>query len=247
MNWLIDLGNTRLKCAALTDAGTPGTVRAFAHADADAMQQLAVHLGQADEGDEVWLASVASLSLTEALVAVALASGYRVHRVRTTAVHGSLHVAYAEPARLGVDRFLAMLAATARSDGPWVIVSVGSALTVDALARDGRHLGGLIAPTPLHMREALAERFPVMDLPAGRARDFAADTADAVASGARAAALGLVERSLRLAQEHFGMRPTLLLSGGGADALDELAYEPSVSCPMLVLEGLARFASSREN
>ena len=245
MNWLIDLGNTRLKIARLDDAGAAGDSLALPHAEAlDGVSSL---VGAAEEGDTVWLASVASLSVTEALIQRLTASGFRVERARTRARAGNLRVAYAEPARLGVDRFLAMLAACARNDGPWLIVSVGSALTIDALASDGAHLGGLIAPTPLHIREAMAERFPVMNLPAGQAMDFAADTADAVASGARAAALGAVERSLRLAQAHFGVVPTLLVSGGGADELVELNHSARVDCPALVLEGLALYAVSPEN
>lgn len=245
MNWLIDLGNTRLKVAALHDDGSVGDITALTQAEAlDALPAL---VGDADDGDVAWLASVASLSLTEALMARLSARGYRVERARTQAQSGRLRVAYAEPARLGVDRYLAMLAACARNDGPWLLVSVGSALTVDALASDGTHLGGLIAPTPLHIREAMAERFPVMNLPAGNGVDFAADTADAVASGARAAALGIVERSLRQAQAQFDALPTLLVSGGGAGVLDDLDYAARVDCPALVLEGLALYAQSPEN
>lgn len=245
MNWLIDLGNTRLKVARVQEGGRPGDSIALAHADA--LETLSSLVGTADEGDTVWLASVASLSVTEALMQRLSASGFRVERARTQARSGRLHIAYPEPARLGVDRFLAMLAACARTDGPWLIVSVGSALTIDALASDGRHLGGLIAPTPLHIREAMAERFPVMNLPAGQAMDFATDTADAVASGARAAALGAVERSLRVATAHFGAVPTLLVSGGGADVLADLDHSARVDCPTLVLEGLALYAAAPEN
>lgn len=247
MNWLIDLGNTRLKCASLDDQGTPGDVHALAHAEPGALARLALHLGQAEEGDTVWLASVASLATTEAVIAAVSAAGFHVERARTRARMRRLCIAYPEPARLGVDRFLALLAASERRDGPWLVVSVGSALTVDALGVDGLHLGGLIAPTPLHIREAMAERFPVMNLPAGMAHDFATDTADAVASGARAAALGLVERSLRLAAARFDAVPTLLLSGGAVDVLDDLAHVPRVAAPTLVLEGLALYARSREN
>jgi type III pantothenate kinase len=247
MNRVIDIGNTRLKLATLADDGRIGDVVALAHGDADRADWLAHAVGPAEDGDTVWLASVASLSKTETLTGRLSALGYRVERVRTRAQFGRLRIAYAEPARLGVDRFLAMVAASVRDDGPWLLVSVGSALTIDALAADGTHLGGLIAPTPSHVRDAMAERFPVMDLPAGRALDFAADTADAVASGARAAALGAVERSLRLAEARLGAMPTVLVSGGGAEVLDALATGARVDCPALVLEGLALVARSPEN
>jgi type III pantothenate kinase len=244
MNWLIDFGNTRLKCAPLED-GRSGPVQAFAASDREALDGLLRILGSAKTGDRVWLASVATPERSEALTSAIAGQGYSVRRVQTKAQYDGLRIAYAEPLHLGVDRFLAMLAVLRRKDGPWLIVSVGSAMTVDLLAADGRHHGGLIAPTPTHMLDMIAQRFPQLDVTDGQAVDFAADTADAVASGVHAAALGLIERSMRTAEESLGVRPTLLVTGGGADAL-----RASLACEYLstlVLDGLAIFAGIAEN
>lgn len=54
--------------------------------------------------------------------------------------------AYAEPSALGVDRWLAMLAAHARCEGVAAVVDLGTAITLDAVGDDGRHLGGYIVP-----------------------------------------------------------------------------------------------------
>jgi type III pantothenate kinase len=243
MNWLIDFGNTRLKCAPL-EAGRPGPVQAFAASDREALDGLLRILGSAKTGDRVWLASVATPERTDALSSAIAGQGYAVRRVFTQAQCDRLRIAYGEPSRLGVDRFLAMLAVLQRDDGPWLIVSVGSATTVDLLAADGRHHGGLIAPTPTHMREALAARFPLLDMSEGQAMDFAADTGDAVASGVRAATLGLVERSVRTARERLGATPKLLLTGGGADALRADLAAEYLSAP--VLDGLAIVAGITE-
>jgi type III pantothenate kinase len=239
MNWLIDFGNTRLKCAPLAD-GRCGPVQAFAADDREALDGLLRILGSAKTGERVWLASVATPERTEALSSAISGQGFAVRRVQTKPQCDRLRIAYAEPRRLGVDRFLAMLAVLQRDDGPWLIVSVGSAMTVDLLAADGEHRGGLIAPTPEHMREALMARFPALDIGDGQLLDFAADTADAVASGARAAALGLIERSARIGQDQLGTAPRLLLTGGGAEALRvDLGCE---YLPAPVLDGLAIFA-----
>jgi len=239
MNWLIDFGNTRLKCAPL-ESGRCGPVQAFVASDQEALDGLLRILGSAKSGERVWLASVASAERTEALASAIAGQGFSVSRVRTQAQCQRLRIAYAEPARLGVDRFLAMLAVLQRNDGPWLIVSIGSAITVDLLAVDGRHHGGLIAPTPTHMHEALGARFPNLDMSDGKVMDFAADTPDAVASGVRTAALGLIERSLRNAHERLGVTPKLLLTGGGVDGLQ--ADLISEYLPSPVLDGLAIFA-----
>jgi type III pantothenate kinase len=244
--WLVDLGNSRLKCALLDAQGRRGEILAVGHEQANGIAALLQHLGKVRSDDELWLASVASAERTATLVAALEGIGLPVHRVRTLASFGALRIAYADPSRLGVDRFLAMIAAGARDDGPWLLVSAGSALTVDLLARDGEHLGGAIAPMPAQMRAALAAGFTQLDLPEGQVVDFADNTADAIASGCRGAALGLVERSLRLGRERLGSTPTLLVGGGGATLLSDLTHAPMMQLPSIVLDGLAIYVHAQE-
>lgn len=239
--WLLDLGNSRLKCALADAQGRRGEILALGLDAPDTIGRLLAHVGEAGHADEAWLASVAPAASTAAVELVLREAGFALHRARSHAGFGRLRIAYAEPARLGVDRFLALLAASERRDGPWLLVSAGSALTVDLLQADGEHVGGLISPMPETMRGALASRFAQLDVAAGTAGDFAADTADAIASGCEGAAIGLVERSLRRAHERLGRAPTLLLAGGGAGLFAGLAHSPTVATPALVIDGLAAY------
>ena len=244
--WLVDLGNSRLKCALLDAQGRRGEILAVGHEQPNGLAALLQHLGAVREDDEVWLASVASAERTAVLVVALEDFGLPVHRVRTLPSFGALRIAYADPSRLGVDRFLAMVAASALDDGPWLLASAGSALTVDLLASDGQHMGGAIAPMPAQMRAVLAAGFAQLDLPEGKAGDFADDTADAIASGCRGAALGLVERSLRIGREMLGGTPTLLIGGGGAVLLSDITHAPMMQLPSIVLDGLAIFVHAQE-
>ena len=239
--WLIDAGNSRIKCAALSAEGRRGEVSAWANTDPEALRALVDHLRASGRPVQAWLASVAPAALAADLQAALEAAGVRVRRVAPEASRGRLRIAYAEPSRLGVDRFLGLLAASERSDGSWLVVSAGSALTLDLLAADGRHVGGLIAPMPAMMRAALAGGIRQLDVAAAARADFADDTADAIASGCDGAAIGLVERSLRQARERLGEAPTLLLTGGGAELFDGVAGARVVE-PALVLDGLAILA-----
>lgn len=243
--WLLDLGNTRLKLAPL-HKGARGEVTALAHGDEDFEVALRSHF-EAHDGEEAWLASVASIDTTSHLRALLQDLGLEVQRVHTRATLGKLRVAYAEPARLGVDRFLALLATSERDDGPWLVASAGSALTVDLLCADGQHRGGLIAPMPAQMRAALATRFAQLDVPEGAAQDFGCDTADAIASGARAAALGMLEHSWRRACALLGTEPTVLLSGGNAELLLQAEVPRAQAAPSLVLDGLARYVKETKD
>ena len=246
MTLLVDLGNTRLKCAR-HDGATVRDVRAFVHAHTahGAIADLGAWLdGIAPDGD-VLLASVAREDLARDVTAVFEGRGYRVIRVRTQAVTPTLRIAYAEPSRLGVDRWLAMLAARARGTDAVLLASVGSALTVDAVDGNGQHLGGLIAPTPEAMREALFSRAPHLRGEPAQVRRFAADTADAVSSGSLLAGAALIERSWQELATMLGATPRLLLSGGGVDALRPWlpAHEHA---PHLVLGGLAEWKRLRD-
>jgi type III pantothenate kinase len=237
MDWLFDLGNTRLKCAPLTAAGV-GTVQALAHDGVAPPEGL-------PRGGTAWLASVVPPPLAQALAAALGARFDRVRNVHTLPALGRLRIAYREPSRLGVDRFLAMLGALqAEGGGPWLVVGVGTALAIDALGADGQHLGGRIAPSPALMRAALHARVPHLPGSGGIPVDFADDSADALASGCEGAALALVEDSRGRARAAFGTEPALLLHGGGADAV-AARLPAAVLRPALVLEGLACWARLR--
>lgn len=237
--WVFDLGNTRLKCAPLDAAGQLGEVTALGHDAAGFAQALRDHLPA--QADSACLASVASAELTAAVVQVLSERFRRISRVRTQPILAGVRIAYAQPSKLGVDRFLALLAAHARGPGPWLLAGIGTALTIDLLDASGQHRGGRIAPSPRLMRQALHQAAVQLPAQGGEYQEFARDTEDALASGCDGAALALLERSLRLAERELGQAPQLLLHGGGVDAL--LAELPEAQhAPALVLEGVAVWA-----
>ena len=53
---------------------------------------------------------------------------------------------YEQPDRLGVDRWMALLGAAGMTDSDCIVIDAGSAITIDLLRGDGRHLGGAILP-----------------------------------------------------------------------------------------------------
>lgn len=238
-HWVFDLGNTRLKCAPLDAHGKLGEVTALGHDAAGFAEALRAHLPE--QAESACLASVASAVLTAAVVQVLSERFRRISRVRTQSKLGGVRIAYAQPEKLGVDRFLALLAAHARAPGPWLLAGIGTALTIDLIDANGLHRGGRIAPSPRLMRQALHQAAVQLPAAGGDYHEFAQDTEDALASGCDGAALALLERSLRQAERELGQAPQLLLHGGGVDAL--LAELPQAQhAPALVLEGVAVWA-----
>lgn len=241
MKLLIDAGNTRLKWACWDGAALHGVAAA-----ANAGMEFSALWKDAQRVDAVWIASVASVAANAALAA-AVRDRFGVEPVFAAprAQARGVRVAYTEPARLGVDRFLGLIAAHALVPGPAAIASCGTALTLDALAADGTHLGGLIAASPELAQNALrgmAAR--LAGVPAGRVTEIADNSADAIESGTWLGAAALVERFLAGFVRRLDAAPTLILTGGGAAKLSGLLVVPHRIEAELVLRGLAMLADS---
>jgi len=232
--WLFDLGNTRLKCAPL-HGDMLGDVGAIAHDGADLPEGWDAALPARFEAAALTMVGAQALR-TQLLDALTARCG-RLSIARTVARLDGLRIAYPIPEHLGADRFLARR----RGPGPWLMVGIGTAITLDLVDADGQHHGGRIAPSPALMREALHGRAAQLPEHGGAFVAFADDTLDALRSGCDGAALALVEQGLRDAEARIGRRPDLLLHGGGVEALDGL--DPAAArAPHLVLEGLAAWS-----
>jgi type III pantothenate kinase len=244
MKLLIDLGNTRLK-SALWDGTRLDSRPPLIHGGGNAHSPAALWKNIPNI-DAVWIASVAQPTLDAALAdAVRTHFGMDPNFVHSRAQACGVRNAYAQPERLGVDRFLGLIAAYAHARAPAVIAGCGTALTLDALDADGIHLGGLIAPSPGLMQAALRGNTARLgEADAARIVELADNTADAVESGSWLAATALVERFNTRAAQRLGTAPALILTGGGAVRLTGLLGLPHRVDTDLVLRGLARFAES---
>lgn len=241
---LLDLGNTRLKFALLD--GDEFVRRGAFGWDADIAHELSTLWSGWPAPLRVVGASVVD-GARETAVAVAASKAFDIEPVwvRTPAEACGVTNAYAEPGRLGVDRFLAMVDALAAGRAPCVLASVGTALTLDALDAGGRHLGGWIAPGPLLMQQSvLGATAQVRPEHAGAVRDLADNTADGLASGCWQACAALVDRFVERTAKRLGGNPMLTLGGGDADVLASLLDREVTLVPDAVLRGLGVWARS---
>jgi len=235
---LIDVGNSRLKWA-YAEPDQLGPVTALGHDGTPAATLSAID-GPAPT--TVWVANVTGAVHRAALAeAIQARYGLVAHFAATQAECGGLRVAYTDAARLGVDRWLALLAAW-NQHGAACVASCGTALTFDAVDQNGQHLGGVIAPGLLTAQQAVlgATRFPSRGPDDDYVAGLGTDTEACVRQGALHACAGLVER---LAARHTGT--PLLLTGGDAERLrPHLGGDVSV-VPDLVLQGLLALARSQ--
>jgi type III pantothenate kinase len=256
MKLLIDVGNTRLKCA-LWDGTELHALGSATHAaamqaalmDADPAHdvEFAALWTPVADVSAIFVASVAGSALEQRLTR-SLAQRFAIapRFVASTASACGVRNAYAQPERLGVDRFLGLIALHALERGPCVLASCGTALTLDALAADGTHLGGLISASPALAIDALTGSTARLNAPqSAQVVELAVNTGDAIESGAWLAAVALIERFCARATPPLEGTPALVLSGGGALRLSALLAPPHRVDTSLVLRGLAIYADSR--
>ena len=246
MTLLIDCGNTRCKISRLLANGLLTPVTAIALDAKDFIAQLKTHINTDVENKRCYFASVANAEINSSIEAVLVSAGFVVTRVKTQAEAFGVRIAYANPQQLGVDRFLGLLAVHQTKKSA-LIVSVGSALTVDVLQANGQHHGGMITATETIIHGAMESRFVNFRNLLGSPVGFSNNTADALASGARYMVLGIIEKTWREASQLLN-EPGLPLLITGGDAAVLLPHLPDniVYRPMLVLEGLALLASPTE-
>lgn len=150
---------------------------------------------------------------------------------------------YMDPEALGVDRWLAGLAAWDQSGGaPCLVVDAGSALTIDTI-EDGKFRGGYIIPGLVMMQQCLTRNTGkvLCDIGWGIDTDYLSaptDTQRAVCRGASFALIAVTERAVSLFLLRWPHGKVLFTGGNGADLAGILNRESGYK-PDLVLDGLA--------
>jgi type III pantothenate kinase len=230
---LLDIGNSRVKWAVARGARL-SPVRAVAHHGEPARAVRALRVPKVDS---VWMAHVVGPLERRLVAAIRARFGVAPRIVRTQRQCAGLRVAYRDPSRLGVDRWLAMLALWTASRGAFCVAVAGTALTFDAVDARGRHRGGLIGPGLAAAWGAVkgTTRFALRRNP-HYTRGLGADTDACVRQGALYACAGLIERAAR------GASGRRYLAGGDAGTLLPHLDGRWTMKEHLVLEGLLAYA-----
>lgn len=125
---------------------------------------------------------------------------------------------YRNPAEHGVDRWFNTLGSRMFSTNACVVVSCGTAVTIDALTDDNHYLGGSIMPGFHLMKEAMAQKTANLNRPIGRAYPFPTTTPNALAGGMMDAVCGAIILMHGRLKEKVGReKPVdIVITGGGA-------------------------------
>lgn len=231
---LLDLGNSRLKWAYVeNDQLQPAQALLHSEITPEILKNAWQHL----HPQTIAISCVGKLELLNIITttAHALWSDISIHVATTQIDEFGVKNGYLYPEKLGVDRWLAMIAVRQKTIAPVCIVDCGTAITIDVLNEKGEHQGGLICAGLTLMKTALASH--TADLPLANAPyhlGLAVETETAIFNGTLFAICGLIEKVM---SQQLG-NPVLFLTGGDAEIIASQLTRPFCLETDLVLQGL---------
>lgn len=236
---LFDLGNSRAKWACWTgDEYAQGGV--VDQGDAEWQAQLQQQLHVLTAPDRILVASVAGKPVLAAVQRIARSLwGREPYLLWPKVFQCGVRNAYADPGQMGVDRWLAILAAWHRFQRAVCVLDIGTAATVDVVAADGRHVGGLIAPG-LALSQAVLQARTAGIQSAGHeaGATLGQSTAACVANGCLLSVIGTIRGALELMERECGAGGVLVATGGEAPRILPFLPRSCEHVPNLIFDGM---------
>jgi type III pantothenate kinase len=245
VNLLLDIGNSRLKWA-LCKGGVLMNMGAMPHKVHDCPQHVEQILAGIPKPTRIFASNVLGQQISTSIDARTLARvGVMVEYVVSGAEACGIRSGYREPNRLGSDRFAALVGAHYHFGCDCIVIDCGTAVTIDALLKDGIHLGGLISPGFMLMRESLMARITALETHRSASVVlFGRDTEEGVQSGCLRILAAGIEGTTATMVKDMSKDTIRLLCGGDAMDLAALLGAAYLCEPHLVLKGLAVMSES---
>jgi type III pantothenate kinase len=252
---LFDLGNTRLKWAAVESTQQPsdrqknlwaysGSISLASLNAPEHKAELADYISKTlPKPDAIGFTCVAGIEALENLKALFPQwSDVLWQQLQGDSIYAGLRTLYQEPSKLGSDRWAAMIGARALSNTNTLIVNAGTATTIDLLGANGVHYGGWILPGLELMQKSLANNTAQLPLAIreGNAFGFGLSTNDAIIGGCDASQIGAILYAITLAKEMNHPVERIWIDGGNAQILANVMSKFNTSTPynIEVTEGL---------
>lgn len=271
----VDVGNSRVKFGLFArDVGgnerhelvEPLEVVAIRHADPIPWETIGSWLAESSDKLSQSLVAGVKPAAVERLLSEWPTGGWPRPRVIRESRELPLQVRVDAPEGVGIDRLLGAVAVNAlrQPDRPAIVVSSGTATTVDLIAADGAFEGGAILPglelgaRSLNQYTALLPLVPVDELNDPRLPTIGRNTPAAIRSGLLYGQVGAVKEIIaRLAETLTGGHspktqslptvPLIIVTGGNGPLLAKHLGSGVREEPDLPLRGLALLAERKRN
>jgi type III pantothenate kinase len=260
---LFDVGNTRLKWAAVESTQQPSDrqKKLWAYSGSISSKSLATPEHRAELADYI----AKTLPKPDAIAFTCVAGKEAIENLQSLfpqwhdiswkqlkgdSEYKGVRTLYQDPSKLGADRWAAVIGARALSNTNALIINAGTATTIDLLGANGVHYGGWILPGLELMQKSLEGNTAQLPL---AVRDetghgFGLSTNSAIIGGCDAAQIGAIQSAIQLAKEMNHPVERIWIDGGNAKILaaemsqsktqSTLAAEATETIDGLVLRGI---------
>ena len=234
---LIDIGNTRIKFA-LSDGQSLQQHGAIEHEYAwdQSIRQIFSEFTLPIEA--CFIASVMAEQDNQFIEElISTCSGISPNLLKTQRFQCGLENAYSNPETMGIDRWLAMIAAWQKSQQAVLIIGCGSALTLDLVDIHGCHQGGYIIPGIRMMQNALNRQTALIDISAEESLmpdwQWGRCTQQCVSAGSLLATISVIDRAIINAEIEYPEGVSCFVYGGDAPRVQSylrqaVNYEPDL-------------------
>jgi len=252
VNLLVDIGNSRVKWLLHDNAENGFRSSGAMLYDKPGMPALFYeHWDHLDCPDRVLVSNVSGPNIADILDACVEKEWHvEAEYVKTEAFSHGVQNAYSDYCKLGVDRWMAIIAAWQRYrryEEAICVVDCGTATTIDGISESGQHMGGFIFPGYTMMQEALLNNTSNINtvrqiIPS---ITFSNTTEQGVNSGCYVAMFAAINRVVTSMKDDHGGQLRCIITGGNAElVLEQLAAEFEHE-PDLVLHGLAVYSGQK--
>lgn len=239
MQLLIDVGNSRIKWAYSQNGAL---ARHGSASHKGVVPEEAINAWRQSSPECVITANVAGHEYAEQLTTW-VRQQWQLQVEFITLEASRFELAYAEPERFGIDRWLALVAARELVEGAVAVIDAGTALTLDIVSAEGKHVGGIILPGLNLMSESLQQkssgvRQGYTEVLTDQTSLLGIDTRSCIEKGALYAVTGAVEHVLERFQAQAGEVRSVIICGGDGEQISAELSIRSKLIPDLVLQGM---------
>lgn len=241
-NLWLDIGNTRLKYWITENTEIiEHAAELHLQSPAELLLGLVQHFKALDL-HQIGVSSVQDKKNNDRILKILKFLNVPITFAKVHAEYQGLRCAYEDPSKLGIDRWLQMLAVAHDPKQQYCVISCGTALTID-LCNGMQHLGGYILPNLYLQRDSLIQNTKGIKIPDASFDELSPgkNTIDAVHHGILLSLVSTIEKVL----EKYPSK--LILTGGDAPLFAKylIKYQPELEQDLL-LKGLQNYLSHQE-
>lgn len=249
-----DVGNTRLKWAAVESTQNPGAQqkKLWAYSGSISSKSLQSPEHRAELADYIskTLPKPAAIGFCCVAGQEALTNLQSLFpqwqdlewkQLKGDSAYAGMRSLYQDPSKLGADRWAALIGARALSNKNTLIVNAGTATTIDLIGANGVHYGGWILPGLALMQASLANNTAQLELATrSEHHGFGTSTNDAIIGGCDAAQVGAIFYGVQHAKSLNVPVEKIWIDGGNAKILASEIQKTNVPEKLVVevTEGL---------